>query len=401
MRVLMLTSSYPTRTGDWRGGFVRDLARALNEQGLEVMVAAPRPDGRFDAPVEAPGDPKTHWLPAWFPVRSSAFHRAGLEANLIRDPAAVRSLPAFLAAYLAEARVLAAAADVLVAHWLFPMGLVGRLLSRWTGLPLGVVAHSGPPWPARLPGLRGLVRAVVRGSASTACVSAHVLEEIAAVAGDRGRLVVLPLGTTPRASAEPPPLDRRPLRVLFVGRMIRLKGADLVVRAASRFGESGGDWVQWTLVGDGPERAGLDDLAARGSAVRPDSANAQIRFCGELDHDATLAEIARHDVVVIPSRTGPLGRSEGLPRVLFEAWSRGVPVIASDTGGLGAAIRESGAGLLFRPESIEELADAVRRFRRDAELRRHLRARALEAACAHSWAVLGPRWADWVRTLAA
>lgn len=394
MRVLMLTSSYPCREGDWRGGFVRDLGRALVREGLDVTVAAPRPPDPFQPPPVREGDPGTTWLPAWLPVRARGFHGVGLEANLRRDPRAGANLMPFLAAYTLEACVQAAFADVIVAHWLLPMGLVGAVLSRWSSRPLGVVAHSGPPWPARLPPLSRLVQSVVARAASVACVSESVRAEVeargGARGGARGRIEVLPLGIDLRPSAEPPPLDNRPLRLLFVGRLVPLKGADLLSRAARDVGRSGsGRATAWTVIGEGPERARLED------GVPP-----CVRFLGECDSDRTRAEMAVHDALVVPSRSGRFGRAEGLPRVLLEAWACGLPVLAADTGGLGEAIRRHGGGVLFRPDDVEGLVRAVREFEGDPALRSRLRREALDAASLHAWDRLAPRWAEWVRGLA-
>lgn len=387
MRVLMLTSSYPCREGDWRGGFVRDLGRALMREGLDVTVAAPRPPDPFQPPPVREGDPTVVWLPAWLPARARGFHGAGLEANLRRDPRAWATLGPFLAAYALEARVHAAFADVIVAHWLLPMGLVGAFLSRWSSRPFGVVVHSGPPWPARLPPLSRVVRGVVARAGSVACVSESVRGEVEARGASRGRIEVLPLGIDLRPSAEPRPLDGRPLRILFVGRLVRIKGADLVVRAARDLGE--GPPVTWTVIGDGPEAASL----RAGST-------ACVRFLGEADPERVRAEMATHDALVVPSRFGTLGRSEGLPRVLLEAWSCGLPVLAADTGGLGPAVRRHGGGVLFHPDDVAGLLCAVREFQRDPALRSRLRREALEAASRHAWDRLGPRWAEWVRGLA-
>ncbi len=384
MRVLMLTSSYPCREGDWRGGFVRDLGRALAREGLRVTVAAPRPPGLFRPPVVREGDPVTLWLPSWLPTRARGFHGVGLAANLRRDPVAWVNLAPFLGAYALEARVHAALADVVVAHWLLPMGLVGAVVSRWAGRPFGVVAHSGPPWPVP----SWLVRSVVTRAASVACVSESVRGEVEARGGVGGRVEVLPLGIDLRASAEPRPLDGRPLRLLFVGRLVPGKGADLLVRAAARM--AGGPPIRWTVVGDGPERARLEGAAGPG-----------VRFLGECDSERARAEMALHDALVIPSRTGWSGRAEGLPRVLFEAWACGLPVLAADTGGLGESVRRHGGGVLFPPEDVEGLVRAVEAFRGDAALRSRLRRGALDAASRHAWERLGPRWARWVRGLAA
>lgn len=385
LRLLMLTSSYPRGEWDWRGGFVRDLGRALIREGIEVSVAAPRPAEPTEPLVREAGEPRVLWLPKWLPARAYGFHEWGLEAALARDAATWVRLPPFLMAFALEVRVFASIADVIVAHWLFPMGFVGALVARWADKPFGVVAHSGPPWPARLPPLFGVMRGVMGRSSSVACVSESVRREVTQVFREGHRIEVLPLGVDLRSSAEPRPLQGRVLRALFVGRLVQMKGVDLLVRAARRLGEA----VEWTVIGDGPE-------ASRLKAGAPPS----MHFFGEMAPDRVRSEMPAHDVLVIPSRPALLGRAEGMPRVLFEAWSCGLPVIAADTGGLAHAIREHGGGLLFPADDLDGLLQRIALFRADADLRRRLRSEALRAASEYSWDRLGPRWAEWVRGLA-
>lgn len=388
MRVLMLTSSYPCHDRDWRGGFVRDLARVLAREGLDITVMAPRPAAT--PPRQDNTNPRTVWLPAWFPVPALGFHGWGLEAELWRDPRASMTFLPFLAAYAAEALVHAVFADVIVANWLFPMGLVGCLVSRWSSRPLGVVAHSGPPWPARIPPFSRFVRLVVEQSRSVACVSETVIREVEAVAhgAAASHLEVLPLGIDLRPSPSPLPLDQRPLRLLFVGRLVRLKGVDVLVRAAQRLESCSVPCVEWTVIGDGPDSRFMRRESIRG-----------VRWLGEADPERVQAAMTTHDALVVPSRPGRFGRSEGMPRVVMEAWASGLPILGSDTGGIGDAVRRHGGGLLFPPGDPDALVRAILDFYRDEALRMKLRAEALEAASLHAWDRLGPRWAAWVRGL--
>ena len=169
MKALFLTSSYPLHPGDWRGGFVRDLARALVDQGLDVDVAVPRPaTGEF---VPEEGGPREVALPSVLPGRARGFHGTGLEANLIADPLAAIAIPPFLLAYATEAMVRALFADVVVSHWIVPMGAVGAVVARTVRKPLVIVAHSAPPAVFRLPGAVQALRALLEASTVTVCVS--------------------------------------------------------------------------------------------------------------------------------------------------------------------------------------------------------------------------------------
>jgi glycosyltransferase involved in cell wall biosynthesis len=325
------------------------------------------------------------WLPSWLPGRSRAFHGSGIESNLMQDPLAALSIPPFLASFALEASIRAMFADVILAHWLLPMGAVGALVARSARIPLRILAHSGPPALARIQPFRGLVRSVVSRAVSVACVSDSVRDEVGECVGPElsTRLDVLSLGVDLRPCIESAHAPGQTFRVLFVGRLVRMKGVDLLLRALS--GMTG---VVLTVLGDGPEGGRLRRMAAEFSV--------NATFAGEVDHDTALGAMQSHDLLVIPSRSGMLGREEGLPRVLLEAWSCGLPVVAAATGGLRGAILSRGGGLLCAPDDSGGLGNAIRAVRQDERLRARLQAEGMEEARKCSWDVLGPRWAAWV-----
>jgi len=84
--------------------------------------------------------------------------------------------------------------------------------------------------------------------------------------------------------------------------------------------------------------------------------------------------------------------------VIAEAWSVGLPVIASRTGGMVDAIESCGAGLLFGAGDVEGLRDCLTSVSRDRARLSSLRERAVQAGISLSWESVGERWADWVRS---
>jgi len=86
------------------------------------------------------------------------------------------------------------------------------------------------------------------------------------------------------------------------------------------------------------------------------------------------------DVFVMPSVEG---RGEGVPKVALEAMARGVPVVASDVGGIRTLITHEANGLLVPPGDERELVDAVSRLWGDADLRSRLARAGVETARGH------------------
>lgn len=115
-----------------------------------------------------------------------------------------------------------------------------------------------------------------------------------------------------------------------------------------------------------------------------------VRFCGWLPDARTFYEAI--DVLVLPSR-----HDEGFGLVVAEAGERGVPAIATRSGGVVEIIDDGVTGLLIAKQVPAELAEAMRRLAVDADLRRAMgrRARARIAA-RFDLATQAGRVADWL-----
>jgi glycosyltransferase involved in cell wall biosynthesis len=145
-----------------------------------------------------------------------------------------------------------------------------------------------------------------------------------------------------------------PLRGVFLGRIDRSKGAQVLLEALSLIpdvpiefhfygiSQSAADDEYWT---------GLQNLA---------SANAQIKFFKPVPHDQVISLLAKYDVLAIPSRwleTGPL--------IICEAFAAGTPIIGSNLGGIAEWVQHEQNGLLVDHRDAQAWANALRRCAED------------------------------------
>lgn len=133
---------------------------------------------------------------------------------------------------------------------------------------------------------------------------------------------VIPLGVTVPSQLSPATTRHGEFTVIYVGRLIREKGVDVAIRAVAEARRQGAT-MRLEVVGDGPDRGVLEDLARR---ELPDSAWG---FLGELTPDRALAQMQLADAVIVPSVW-----SEPAGFVVIEAMALGVPVVATDAGGI-------------------------------------------------------------------
>ena len=139
-----------------------------------------------------------------------------------------------------------------------------------------------------------------------------------------------------------------------VARLAPIKNHAMLLRALPHVAQD----VHLVLIGDGPLRPGLEDLArALGVAGR-------VHFVGQLVEATNLHQF--FDVSVLCSR------SEGSPNSIIEPLAVGCPVIATPVGGIPEVIADHRTGLLVPLDEPEALAAAVTKLRRDVALRTRL-----------------------------
>lgn len=159
------------------------------------------------------------------------------------------------------------------------------------------------------------------------------------------------------------------------------KGQMLIVELAHRLGERCPDAV-FVLVG-----SGADEGRLRAAAAGLDN----LRFAGQVDNVGDY--LAAFDLFLYPSR------HEGLGSILLDAMAQGLPVLASDAGGIPEIIADSVNGLLFPAGDAGALESAFLRLYQDPALREALSRRNRAAAVGHGPGLMAQRYAQLYRQL--
>ena len=133
----------------------------------------------------------------------------------------------------------------------------------------------------------------------------------------------------------------------FIGRLIKLKGIDILLRALS--GLKHFDW-NLKIVGDGQERQNLENLSNNlGLSERVD-------FLGTLENEEAANVLIENDLLILPS-----SRKEGWGAVVNEALMRGVPVVCSSFCGAADLLKEPERGEVFPAGSVSTLREVLSR----------------------------------------
>ena len=370
VRLAYLTSQYPAASHT----FIRREVEALREFGWSIdtfSVRRPGADETASPPDKAEAE-GTYYLLKQSPGAFLAAHLAtalgqpGRYLSTLRLALGHRAPGArglFLGlAHFAESVLLARELKKrqtthLHNHFANSAATVGLLASRLLGIRWSFTMHgiSETDYPAGL-----MLARKIEAADFVACVSWFGRAQgMRLVRADQwSKMQVIRCGL---------PFDRIPLKrpeanaraIICVGRLAPEKGQVGLLRAFAQLREKHAE-LRLRLVGDGPVRESLEEIATE---LRISDA---VTFAGRLPEDETLAEIARADLLVLPSFL------EGLPIVLMEAMAVGIPVIASRVAGIPELIEDGETGLLFTPSSWDELASRIDRLLSDEGLRTRL-----------------------------
>jgi glycosyltransferase involved in cell wall biosynthesis len=251
--------------------------------------------------------------------------------------------------------------DIVHCHSLYPTAWVASLAKRRLGVPLVLTSHGGDVREGglrlRKPKLHGRYVRAVRDADALVAISRFTRDGYLRFDPDAGpRVVDIPNGVdlAEYAADAVRPADLDPAvvpgrYVLFLGRLSRQKGVDVLIDAVSQLpAEHAG--VPLVVAGDGPERERLTQQSARLGTGR-------VKFVGPRTGSDKVWLLRNAACVVMPSRD-----YEAFGLVALESHAAGRPVVVTDLPGLADLVCAERTGLVVPPESPQSLAAAIRRM---------------------------------------
>ncbi len=166
------------------------------------------------------------------------------------------------------------------------------------------------------------------------------------------------------------------VNLLFVGRLVPYKGADMVIEAIGKLEESIRHRVMFTIVGDGSEKTNLE------TRVKELNLETTVKFAGWVPQQETLKYYSESDVFCFPSIREFGGA------VVLEAMACGLPCIVVNNGGIGEYVTEE-TGFKIEPLSreyiVEELADRIKVIVKDEQLQAQMSLKSINRAQEFTW----------------
>lgn len=252
--------------------------------------------------------------------------------------------------------------DVLQCLMIYPVGFLGYVVNKLTGLPYFAWIRGGDYYLMNdIWWKRWMMRRVLKDTLVLA-QSEEIREDVITDFSN----VDCNIEVLGNAVSIPDESDSGE-GVLYVGRLAPKKGLDYLIEAMADVD------AHLSIVGDGSERKKLETLAS--------STEADITFVGEIPPDEVDQYYRDASVLVLPSIEG-----EGMPNVVLEAMSWGLPVVTTDSGGLPTVVTDGDTGHLVQMRDSDALAMAIERLLNNSEKRKTMGAAARRYVRKnHSW----------------
>lgn len=370
MKVLVIGSVYPRFHEDAEVPWLRTSIAHLKQAGVEIQVLAPAYKGLKSHEIDGVKVNRFRYAPAGFEFLT---HEEGAPSKMASKPwLQLLAIPYIISGFfkcIAICRKFRP--DVIHAHWPFPHAYIALGAAKLFRIPLVLNFHGAELLLIRKKKwVKPLLKFAIGQTQAVFANSSFTAGKIRAL-----RNVDVewsPYGTTLETgeiSAEPTqaphPVNGK-FKILFVGRHIERKGICYLIEAAKYLPR---DQFEIRIVGVGDLTDKLKAQAAEISTT-PDAAN--IIFTGKLSPEELANEYKTANVFTLPAIVDSKGDTEGLGVVLIEAMELGLPVVASNVGGIPDVVVDGVSGILVPEKNPEALASAYKRLAAEPELQKQL-----------------------------
>lgn len=260
---------------------------------------------------------------------------------------------------------------MILAYWTYPDGCAASLCARRFKVPLLIRPRGSDINIYRQnPFLKYLLKTTLSRADRIIPVSRDLQDKIRMLGVSEEKLSFLANGIDtqdfyPRDSKEcrqklKIPLDRHV--ILFIGNLIKIKGIEYLLKAIQKLDTADHQRLSFYLIGSGKLEAQILQLTAKLRYLK-------IHLIGEVPRCRLPLWMNGADLLCLPSL------NEGCPNVLLESLACGLPVVATQVGGIPEIINSDRLGILIPPKDADRLAEAMRQALSHAWDKEALRAR--------------------------
>lgn len=363
MKVLVIGSVYPRFPEDAEVPWLRSSISHLKENDVDIQVLAPSYKGLRSHVIDGVQVNRFRYAPSSLEILT---HEEGAPSKMANKPwLQLLAIPYIINGFIKCIKICSKwRPDIIHAHWPFPHAYVALGAAKIFGIPLVLNFHGAELLLIRKKKwIKPLLKFAIGQAQAVFANSSFTAGKIKAL-----RNVDIewsPYGTTlGKDSAESIPQPHSingKFRVLFVGRHIERKGICYLIEA-SKFLPA--DSFEIRIVGTGDLTAQLKAQLAELDSTNPE--HCPVTFTGKLSPEELENEYRTANVFTLPAIVDHKGDTEGLGVVLIEAMELGLPIVASNVGGIPDVVVDGESGILVPEKNPEALANAFKRIAGDS-----------------------------------
>ena len=394
-KVLVIGSVYPRFHEDAEVPWLRTSIAHLKKAGLDIQVLAPAYKGLKSHEIDGVKVNRFRYAPAKWEFLT---HEEGAPSKMANKPwLQLLAIPYIISGFFKCIKICRKfKPDIIHAHWPFPHAYIALGAAKLFKIPLVLNFHGAELLLIRKKKwVKPLLKFAIGQAQAIFANSSFTAGKIKAL-----RNVDVewsPYGTTlefgnrnSEFGMEPHPINNK-FKILFVGRHIERKGIRYLIEAAKYLPR---DQFEIRIVGVGdlteqlkmqadalchPELYETKNFSSQvelcplgSSETESKDLPAEIIFTGKLSPEALANEYKSANVFTLPAIVDSKGDTEGLGVVLIEAMELGLPIVASNVGGIPDVVIDGETGILVPEKDPEALANAYKRLAAEPELVKHL-----------------------------
>ena len=382
MKVLVIGSVYPRFQEDAEVPWLRTSIAHLKKAGVEIQVLAPAYKGLKSHDIDGTHVNRFRYAPAAWEILT---HEEGAPSKMASKPwLQLLAIPYIINGFFQCIRICRKwRPDVIHAHWPFPHAYIALGAAKLFKIPLVLNFHGAElllirkkKWVKPLLKFAiGQAQAIFANSSFTAGkikalrnVNVEWSPYGTTLEDNKDESGVILSETKDPVTIVPHPVNGK-FKILFVGRHIERKGICYLIEAAKYLPR---DKFEIRIVGVGDLTEQLKQQAAlldeRRETKDERTQSASIIFTGKLSPEDLANEYKTANVFTLPAIVDHKGDTEGLGVVLIEAMELGLPIVASNVGGIPDVVVDGESGILVPEKDPVALADAFKRLEADPTL---------------------------------
>lgn len=391
-KVLINASTFPRWENDEVPSFILDFAKSLTED-YEVHVLTPHFKGAKRSEVIS-GIYVRRFIYAPFALENLSNGKSILE-NIRRNKLNLLLVPLYFFSNMVYFIYLNSKFRYRLVniHWIIPSGLFGIILKPFFKYKLVITSHGSDIFGFKKSllseGIKFLTKLIIRYCDTLIVVSSALRNEVNKLYSPSAyKVKVISMGIDFKlfntVSKSKQIVDTPVL--LFVGRLAEEKGVEYLIRACNIL-EKKMKFECW-IVGEGPYRRFYEGLARELGLTK------EVTFKGFKQHEELVEIMKKADYFIGPSITSKGGAKEGFGLVFLESMAAGLPVIATNVGGIPDIVKNEETGLLIQEKNPEQIAKAVERLKKDEKLKEKLIKQGIDLASGYDWPIIAKRYKE-------